>query len=232
MSNQRNNRRNNQRPRRRDNALLPEEKRQTELLRQIKDFSSTQTRGDTPTVPDVPYPVLKRRKIYTFERTNQIGSITVQGSTPIDLFGAYEVTLASFPDSAEFTALFDQYRIAALEFTFVPVTSNGTGSPLYTVIDYDDSSPLTLVGQVLEYDTLQITQPGQFHKRSLIPQVSTTVYNTAITSGYSSKSMQWIDAGNPNVPHYGLKYAAPFIAGVNYQITVLVKAIIQCKDIR
>lgn len=223
--------------RRRGDRSIAEKQLSTEtkslvLLTEIRDLNVTQARGDVPTVPDVPYPTLRRDRVYTFERTFQPTTIVIQGTVPGDLTGAISVALNQFPDFVEFTSLFDEYRIEFLEFLLVPVTGTNQGSPIYTVLDYDDSTPLTGVAQTLEYQTLMITQPGQFHKRSLIPRVDVAIYNGIASTGYGTRAHQWIDAGSPAIPHYGLKYAAPFVSGANYQITVLCRAILQFRNPR
>ena len=206
--------------------------KEVKLLTDIKDLNLTQANGAVPVIPDVEYPILKRRKVYTFERSNQATTIVVQGTTPVDLFGALAFSLNQFPDFTEFTSLFDQYRISTIQLEFVPTTGQNTGSPILTAIDYDDSTPVTSVGALLEYNTLMITSPGQFFQRTFNPKVSVATYQGIATTAYSSMGGIWIDAGYPAVQYYGLKYAAPFIAGVNYQVNVYVKAVIQCRNTR
>ncbi len=55
---------------------------------------------------------------YRFVRSAFFATIT--GSTTVDTLGAFKFTLADLPDYGEFTNLFDQYRISALNlFTYL-----------------------------------------------------------------------------------------------------------------
>ena len=150
----------------------------------------------------------------------------------MDTFAAYSFNLNQFPGSNEFTALYDEYRIEYLRFELQPETGGSSGSPCWSVIDYDDDTTPTSTGDIVQYATLMKSAPGQSFQRQFKPKVETSVYQSTTATGYAPRANVWIDLGNPTVPHYGIKLAFPYVAGVNTQHKVTVTARIQCRNTR
>ncbi len=188
-------------------GILSHEAQQTSLLHDIADAQSVQAKGMVPAEPDIPRLHIRRKKVYTFQRTYLVGGLN--GSTTIDQFGALNFTLNNFPNASEFTSLFDQYRLLQVSVNFVPVSSAQALAPLYTVIDYDDSTLPTSLNDLLQYQSLQMTQSGQFHSRTLTPQFDMAAYSGAFTSYALSVPGQWVDVASPSVQWYGIKYCLP-----------------------
>jgi hypothetical protein len=184
-------------------------------------------KGKVPDVPDIPRIFLKRNKVYSFTRSIISGQITA--STTVDALGALSFTLSGFPNSTEFTSLFDQYRIKNVEISFVYLNPVSVLAPLYTVIDYDDATTPGAVTDLLQYQTLMQTAPGQQHTRRLEPRFDLAAYSGVFTSFALAQKDQWVDVASPSVQFYGLKYALPATAGgtagvvYNIQITALLQ---------
>ncbi len=192
----------------------------------------TQMHGKAPDVPDTPRIHIRRQKVYTFNRTYISTGIT--GSTTVDQFGALNFQLGSFPNSSEFTTLFDQYRFAQVTVTFIPVSSGQSTAPLYTVLDYDDSTTPTSVNDLFQYGNLMMSQSGQTVLRTVTPAFDVAAYSGAFTSYALSAKGQWCDVASPNVQWYGVKYCLPAFTGGPSTLVynVHVEAILQFRNVR
>jgi hypothetical protein len=186
------------------------------LLKELVTLQRRQTIRDQPEVPDVIPMQLKRRKLYTFQRSQDFGLITSSNSTVVQ--GAYVFALSQLPDYTEFTALFDSYRILQVRFSFFPLFIDTTATTAYpaikTVIDYEDNTVITLQ-QAEEYDSLLVSQTGTYFERVIVPRCSLSAYNVT-PPGYSqAKALTWLDCASPDVTHYGLKIVMPVAGAVN-----------------
>jgi len=120
--------------------------------------------------------------------------------------------LDELENSTDFTGLFDQYKIVSckvkIQSTFFASTQTSTPVPFVDYIqDHDDNSmpSLSLMRQKMGVTT------KYFGSRSNItlgvrPKAAQLVYN-GLTSGYAlpGRTGTWINASNPDVPHYSLK---------------------------
>lgn len=157
--------------------------------------------------------------LYYYKQTTNLGtivsSVTAAG-VPTPILAAYDFKLNALPQQSTLTSLYDQYKINKVVLTFRPRTGMVTTepgnsfqfiqgySPLMTVIDYDDATSPVNEAEMLEYQTLKMTQPSKVHKRVLRPKFASQVYASPISSGYKP-STGFIDCTNPAVPHYGVK---------------------------
>lgn len=162
-------------------------------------------------------------KIYRFHRTTDGGQITSINSrfiqqVNVPTYNGVYFKLSDLPNYAEFTALFDQYRITRISISFLPmsncnilsaITSSDTGNPgiFGTVLDFDDANAPTTLAELQQYQTFSY-QPAvtrRVHRRSFKPRIASAVYAGAFTSFANMKDI-WIDVASPNVQYYGLKY--------------------------
>jgi len=187
----------------RPSPLLKVEDRQLTALKQIQDNTAMNTYGAVPYVPDVPRLRLKRGKVYTFSRSTSM--VVVSATSPTSVGYGLQFTLADLPNAAEFTSLFDQYRIVQVALTYFPSVPN-TGS-IYTAIDYDDASTPTFA-EISQKETLQVNQTNQSFTRVLNPAVDTQLY-ISVGTAYAVQTGLWIDSVNASIPYYGLKVFLP-----------------------
>jgi len=152
------------------------------------------------TIPKIPRTYLYRQidqSQTTFSGT--VGSVTA---------GAFAGQLSNLNNSAAFVALYDQYKILALRYTFIPRTNVVSGTaynpPLYTIIDYDDTAVLGTVAAMTARDTCSVTQVYESVQRTFRPHIAVAAYSGTFTS-YKNEPADWIDCASPNVQHYGLK---------------------------
>lgn len=109
----------------------------------------------------------------------------------------------------DWVAVYDQYRIVAVEISFSPIyntitkTVDGQGR-LFTCIDYDDAAAPTGPNDVRRFDTCIVTNAYSPVTRRLVPRCADALYSGAFTS-YGSSANRWIDCASPGVQHYGVK---------------------------
>jgi hypothetical protein len=160
-----------------------------------------------------PLPLAVLPQTFISSRVYEVGAILAGSSAPAT--GALLFTVNSVPSSADYTNLFDQYRIIQAIIAFRPVIEapNSPGqSPgqMHTVIDYNDSNSLTSVTQAEQYDNYKLNDLTKPFTRVCYPAVSQAVYNTPTTTGYSEAKTgfdgPWINSSSQAVPYYGLKY--------------------------
>ena len=89
---------------------------------------------------------------------------------------------------------------------------------MYSVIDYDDSNPLTTSSAFREYSNCTETQYESI-RRSWIPTISTVAYvSGGAATGYMNVYSPWISIGSPTVEHFGLKVGMEGGAGTIPQV--------------
>lgn len=127
---------------------------------------------------------------------------------------------------AEFTALFDQYKLNAVLFQIkminVPETVDAPNSnvanygnffpTIWYAPDHDDNLVLT-VAQLKEYERVKhkVLRPNKEINILLKPSTLQQVYNSTAVTGYANNFKKpWLDCATPAVPHYGLKFAIDF----------------------
>lgn len=138
-------------------------------------------------------------------------------------YNSVAFALNNVVNHTEFTNLFDQYKICMVKINIsynhnsAEVPKSSAAPPpgdnsiyqsipiLHYAVDHDDNNALTSLDQLLQF--------GNYRKASLIrpvkivlkPCVAAMTYRGVASTGYGAKRM-WIDAGNDDVPHYGLKF--------------------------
>lgn len=121
-------------------------------------------------------------------------------------------TASSLDQISALTSVFDQYKIERIEVWIIPristVASNaGANTGLFhTVIDFDDATALTTLGQALDYTNCTMSSGSDGHYRTWVPHAAVASYSGAFTS-YANVEAPWIDAVSTSVQHYGIKTA-------------------------
>lgn len=122
---------------------------------------------------------------------------------------SYSYELGNMNGSADYTALFDSYRILKVEATIRPFYTTGfaTFNPptIYSVIDYDDSNTLTTASAFREYANVTLSQ-YETVQRTFAPGANIAAYITGgAATGYTTQISPWVDVGSVTVEHHGLK---------------------------
>jgi len=145
-------------------------------------------------------------------RNTDVGTINCTLSTTT--FGALTFRLINLPNSGEFTSLFDQYKINAVNVQFFPQQTEVTrvnfpGDTAYayarmlTAIDYNDSTPPAQVDDVREYENCEV--------RSVITPFSVYIDKPKYVDTTGALRTGYIGTSSPSTIHYGLKYAVEII---------------------
>lgn len=161
---------------------------------------------------------------------------------------AWQFTLDMLPQVATFAALYDVYRIAKVEFCIRPRaiinapinSSQGTlagGGYLNNVlvaVDHDDANAPTSFNALREYGNAKEYQlaTGRPIKFTFVPAVAQQIYNGVVAAS-GERFAPWIDMGNTNVPHYGVKVAMqPMATNSIVTCDITVRYMIECKQVR
>lgn len=134
---------------------------------------------------------------------------------------ALTFALSDTPAFAEFTTLFDQYKINRIQYRFVlrrspDHTTNlgvvrGWNFRCMFVVDRDDSLVPANFLELQQYPKvrevwLNVDKPVT-RWYSLTPSVLYAMYNGVASTGYAPKRAAFVDVVNSGLPHYGLKIA-------------------------
>lgn len=129
--------------------------------------------------------------------------------------------LADLPDYAEFTALYDQYRIDGVKVKILPVNTSSdnptsstymNGGFIHTAIDYDDYNLVALseagINEIRckpSYKVRNITNNKGINI-FLRPRIATPVYGAGAFTQYAQAPRKmFLDCGSPSTQHYGIK---------------------------
>lgn len=138
-----------------------------------------------------------------------VGALSVPVATTT-LAGA-SFTLGDLPDVADFTALYDQYKIMGIKIEWLPrgnssdLQSQNAINRFFSVLDRDDDGTPTSIDQLTQYESLKMTSTASVHKRYWKPSIRVEVPTATGGTGSAIKGPTWIDCTNTNVKHYGVK---------------------------
>ena len=156
-----------------------------------------------------------------------IFSSTATGTPTTEMAAAMTFCLKDLPDYAEFTNLYDQFRICAVKTTIkmvnVPESTNqafqaisNTTNNIYPTIwyapDHDDINYLS-VANLREYSRVKhkVLHPNRELVIMNKPSVLQQVYDGSATTAYAPDfKRKWLDIANPECPHFGLKFTIDF----------------------
>lgn len=163
---------------------------------------------------------IRANTVHSYIRTNET-IYTVYYGTSISV--ADNFAMAATPNYAEFTALYDQYKISGVKRTFIysatGADATGTvgvggsigtygpsGAPmLYSTRDYDDPSPEG-VSAMLQRPYTSIRRITGIYKVFLRPRPNVLLGTAGASAEGVPNRAGWIDMAYPNVLHYGHKW--------------------------
>lgn len=205
-------------------TMAIEERKQTNLLEQIVNYTKLSAEGMLSNISDETRIRIRREKPHTLNRSANLGVITTTSS--VAGTAAYTFSLSNLANASDISNLFDQYRILQVTVSITAITAGATGS-IYTAFDFDDISTPTGINSMLEYDTLQVSSSSIVTQRTFTPRVLSEVYNSAVNTAYSTIARPWLDSSYMAVPHYGLKVFIPITPGPTYNYQVVADFVLQ-----
>lgn len=172
--------------------------------------------------------------VHYFTRFQNGGTISTTASVA-NTYGVIYWELAAVPGYAEFTAMYDFYKINAVQVRFIPLTNVSSYmqittdaavvnyyNRLITCIDYNDRQVPTTLDQIRQYSNCKVTPNSITHKRFLHPRPtiaidedsgSGSVYNVGQTGNV------WISTVANQTEWYGIKY------GIEHDATAAIQDI-------
>jgi hypothetical protein len=150
--------------------------------------------------------------------TAATGSLT---STTTDARFSLYLQIGDSNNISATSAIYDQYRILEAKIHFFPQNTvsfyDGTDlvieRPVFTCVDYDDSSVPATDVIVMQFDNSTVHSPYKPFYVEFKPRVA-----LPSGSGFANQSSQWIDMNNTTVQHYGMKGVFPS-NGINHVVT-------------
>jgi len=147
------------------------------------------------------------QRIYRFTRFVDFGEFTIANN--VNTYSAYNFSLSDLPSSAEFTSLFDQYKINAVKIAFLPqqnmsisigsINNPNASSRFFSCIDYNDSSAPTSIDEVRQYQNCKYT--------SVLSRHSRYIYKPKIVDASGFTISPWLATSTPGANYFGLKVA-------------------------
>jgi hypothetical protein len=131
-------------------------------------------------------------------------------STTVPVLSGTYFTLSTFPDYAQFTSVFDQYRFVTMEVwieSTVCASSTVVSTLLGTAVDLDDANTPGTKDDVFGLQGCIVSDVTTGHYHRWQPHMAVAAYSGAFTS-YANEVAGWIDSASPSVQHFGVKCAA------------------------
>lgn len=149
---------------------------------------------------------------------------TVASGTTQVAGGNYFV-MNQIPNWAQYTALFDQYRILRVLMSWrlcgnpdayappnVGTVNQNTFYPdFYAAVDHDDINLVANATEILRKDKVKtaLLKPNYWTTYSCRPTPLTQIYDGLTQTGYQidqSSTGKWLDCAQADIPHYGIKW--------------------------
>lgn len=146
--------------------------------------------------------------VYHFKRTVKLTNIP---SNTAGVLSGFSFAFNQLPNVAEFTNLFDCYRINKIVFKLVPTASDDPigGSYIipqtHTVLDYNDAAAPASLAALYEYQNWRMKRGTYIHTRAFVPATLDATTTSGAIAGTNPKYKQWLNCANADVPHFGLK---------------------------
>jgi len=150
--------------------------------------------------------ILSDNKVFKIQQIIDYGTV-LTSSNVTSAVGGQNFQLNSLPQVASMTAIFDQYRIAAIETWLQPNQTNNGGHTcwVYSAIDYDSGAAPASLAALQQYSNVKETSLVDGHYHKFVPHVAFGAYAGAFTS-YGNVSSPWLDSNSPTIQHYGLVF--------------------------
>jgi len=183
----------------------------------------------------------RRNKIFTIssQQAVQVISTGAAASSAGVIFGS----LTQSTGLAGFQAVFDSYRIVAIQVRFNPyyttvvfptlATPSTTPTYLTTALDYEDATSPANSNALRQYDSCQSVHFTQYLERTYVPRVPAAVYTnaTGLSTSVATVRSPWLATSSPDVQHLGVKWVLDPAVGVTIEAyTATITAIFQFRN--
>jgi hypothetical protein len=143
-------------------------------------------------------------QLYWVKQKFNSSAITTSATLVVETNFSFSLSLLT--QVADFTAVFDQYYIAAVNIVFesnVAPGASATFGQVYTALDFNSTNNINTVAAIESYDTCKVSnlRAGKVISRSVRPCVLSEVGGVA-TGGVERK---WLDSSNTGILHFGIR---------------------------
>lgn len=133
-------------------------------------------------------------------------------------------SLSDVPNSSEFVALYDCFKIRKVVVeiipqykTIMPSSNSAPGSTfpgIMSAIDYNDATTPVNVSELCQYNTFKQTRGGMVHKRVILPRYQLASNLSGTLTNIAESRQNWLNTNTgtvpspvaSTVPHFGLKW--------------------------
>lgn len=161
-----------------------------------------------------------KQPVHYFTRYADGGTITTIDNTTAT-YGVLYFELANIPGYSEFSAMYDFYKINAVQVKIIPslnvygTAGESTGAyynRFVSVIDYNDRAVPNAINDLRQYSTCKVTPQQRIHKRFFHPRPVFVVdedsgSGSSVGVGQVSGKSTWIATASNQTEWYGIKYA-------------------------
>lgn len=163
-----------------------------------------------------------RQPVHYFTRFQAAGDVTVVDNAT-NSFGVQYFELANVPGYTEFSAMYDFYKINAVQVKFIPISNvnqgvAGSAVPVYaynnrfiSAIDYNDRTVPTTLDELRQYSSCKVTPGCKIHKRFLHPRPTMVVdedsnQGSSVGLAQTSGASTWVSTASNQTEWYGIKW--------------------------
>ena len=145
-----------------------------------------------------------------------VGGTSTDTANTFQYGASMQFKLESVLDSNDFTNLYDRYKIVGVKLKFLYQSNlansdSTTGTNALPLISYafdgDDASLPTGYLDLArkQYTHQKILNGNRFFSYYIKPRITKEIFNSPITTGYSSERACWLDCNSAGIPHFGVK---------------------------
>lgn len=130
------------------------------------------------------------------------------------IFKAYETNLSMLNNASELIALYDQYKITAVKYQFIwtlgntSINTSGIYAPALTYFYDKDDAVTPSDGEFRDRAMTKVIKLSPNRVHTVVdtkPAVSSEIFSSPVSTGYSVRTSPKMDMASNAVPHYGLK---------------------------
>lgn len=190
--------------------------------------------------------------ISTFKRTFWVGTATPSASSTPGFWTYQSWSLSQLPDVANYTALFDQYKINGVKVVYRPRYDGFNGADTTDIVLPGTTAQGSTQAHIIADTNSQVTPSGTYtsttlntfmengNVRTYSGSKAFSVYyrpkiGQSLTTSSTRVTAPWIDTTNSTIPHYGhhLFFTDTGLTGVfNQAFDQYVTFYFQCRGMR
>jgi len=168
------------------------------------------------------------RQVHWFKR--RAAALTIVGNNAVnEQYRGYTFQLSSVVNAAEFSALYDQFKLTGVLLTMYmhrnlgnAAVVNGLRPRMYIVTDYDSSTAPSTFDELREYSNCKVWQfnDARPYKYFIRPKQLKEVYRTLTSTATAPQRPQWLSTTHLDAQHFGVRLAVENILDSDISIII------------